>query len=119
MAVVEVEVDVFSGMPNPAWTLRDADAAAFLSDFAKLPETEARIRSEDLGYRGLIVRIGQGPSQEILIQHGVAESHDARSTTFFLDRNRSLERWLLGTGKLGDDVRKVIDADLNRHTNGH
>jgi hypothetical protein len=111
MTVVEVEVDIFSGMPNPTWVLTDADADAFLSNFARLRRTEAKARSGKLGYRGLIVRIqAQGPSKEIHIHDGVAELSD--EDAFFLDQNRSLERWLLGTGTLGGDVLKAIDADL-------
>jgi hypothetical protein len=44
------------------------------------------------------------------------ESSDGTSSTFFLDPQRSLERWLIGTGRkfLGHEVLEAIDADLQR-----
>ena len=53
---VEVEVDIFSGMPNPRWTLSEADADVFLSKLAGLQKAVARPRSVNLGYRGLVVQ---------------------------------------------------------------
>lgn len=111
---VDVEIDIFSGMPNPVWTLSDTQAAVFLAKLSELQEIEAKPRSSNLGYRGLIIRIQQGANQEMHIQNGFVEVSGIMASTFFLDPNRSLERWLLATGRAFVDkgVFKVIDADL-------
>ena len=55
---VVVEVDVFSGVPNPKWTL-DADSAARLATFVShlTPAPDGTAPSDpDLGFRGFVVR---------------------------------------------------------------
>jgi hypothetical protein len=113
MTAVEVEIDVFSGMPNPIWTLSQADAVVFLSKRSELQKTAARPRSTKLGYRGLFVRLPQEAGREIYIQNGVAEVNDQSSLTFFLDPQRSLERWLIETGKrfLSPETLEAIEKD--------
>ena len=116
MTIVNVEIDMFSGMPNPVWTLTDAQATEFLAKLADLQETEAKHRSSNLGYRGLIVRMQPGAEQEIHIQNGFVEVGGtmAMASTFFSDPNRSLERWLLVTGRafVDRDVLEVIETIL-------
>jgi hypothetical protein len=116
VTAVEVEIDIFSGMPNPTWTLSEADAAVFLSKLSGLQETAARPRSTKLGYRGLVVRISQQADREVYIQNGVIELSDQTSLTFFLDRERSLERWSIETGKkfLSHEVLEAIEKDLRK-----
>ena len=52
----QVELDIFSGNPNPAWTLSDADSAHFLEKLALLPAASPAEFATNLGYRGFIVR---------------------------------------------------------------
>lgn len=117
-AIVDVEVDIFSGRPNPRWTLSDADAALFFDRLSALPTTAARARSANLGYRGLIVsmpqRVGGEAGRDMYIQHGILELRQGTSRSFFLDTQRALERWLIGTGKAGlsPEVLEAIDTDL-------
>ncbi len=57
-AEVVVEVDVFSGVPNPKWTL-DADSAARLATLVShlTPAPDGTASSDpDLGFRGFVVR---------------------------------------------------------------
>jgi hypothetical protein len=114
MTTVTVEVDIFSGMPNPVWTLSEAAAAAYLSKLSELSRTAARQRSGKLGYRGLVVRMPEQPGRIVYIQDGVVESDDGTSRTFFRDQQRSLERWLIGTGEelLDRAALSAIDADM-------
>jgi hypothetical protein len=115
MTNVVVEIDIFSGMPNPAWTLSEAQANEFLAKLGELPETKGKSRSGNLGYAGLIVRMEQGANKELHIQNGFVEIRGATgSSRFLLDPKRSLERWLLATGRASVDktVLEVIDAAL-------
>lgn len=112
MPTVEVEIDIFSGMPNPSWTLTETDAVTFLSKFNELHETEEKSLANNLGYRGFIIRIRQGLYQELHIQNGVVSVVNANK--FLIDPNRSLERWLLETGRslLSKEISMSIDTDL-------
>lgn len=116
MTTIIVEIDIFSGMPNPEWTLSEASAAMFLSKLSGLQKTTERPRSTNLGYRGLVVRMSQEAGLQMYFQNGLIESSDGTSSTFFLDPQRSLERWLIGTGRkaLSHEILEVIDADLQK-----
>ena len=116
MTAIEVELDVFAGMPNPTWTLSETDADVLLSKLSELKKTTARPRSTKLGYRGIVVRVSQEPRREIYIQDGVVETIDQSSSTFFVDPQRSLERWLVETGKkfLSPEPLEVIERDLRK-----
>lgn len=100
---MQVEVDVYSGRPNPHWNLTPQEAEEFVSRFQGLPSSQGtETMNEGLGYRGLIVtkpgdRI-EGYN-EILISNGlVLARHDEQSQEF-TDQNRKLEKWVLQTGK--------------------
>src|SRR4029453_8944325 len=56
MTTIVVEIDIFSGMPNPDWILPAGDATEFLARLSGLQKTATRPRSANLGYRGLVVR---------------------------------------------------------------
>jgi hypothetical protein len=73
---VVVEVDVFSGVPNPKWTL-DADSAARLATIAShlTPAPDGTAPSDPgLGFRGFVVRgldlesVSGSPSAEATLQ---------------------------------------------------
>ena len=114
MSNATVEVDILSGAPNPAWTLSEADAAALLARLAELPAAPARARPGGLGYRGIVVRLTEAPERVVHIHGGLVESSDGRSSAFLRDPDRSLERWLVGTGRdrLAGELLDAIDADL-------
>src|SRR5262245_45223216 len=84
MTAVEVEVDIFSGMPNPRWTLSEAEAVTFLSKLSELPNGEAKSRSDRLGYRGLnlVVKSAQSAETRIFVHDGVVETSGGPGITF-------------------------------------
>ncbi len=58
-----VELNLFSGRPNPTWRLTAEESSEFLKRFAQLRPTNTGRALENLGYRGLIVT---GPAGTIL-----------------------------------------------------
>ena len=88
MTTVAVEVDIFSGMPNPGWTLSEADATTFRSKVSGLQKTAARSRSANLGYRGLVITMPQETATKIYVQNGVVEVSDSPGTFFLPQRSR-------------------------------
>jgi hypothetical protein len=99
-ARVEVEFDIYSGMPNPTWLLTDAEADSFVKRLAAAPRTSATELSGNLGYRGFIVQVTQGADTQLVrIQTGAVHMMQGATTVYGNDVDRALERWLLDTGK--------------------
>jgi hypothetical protein len=114
-ARVEVEVDIFSGRPNPRWVLTAGEAETFLEKVAALPRTSAKEPSGNLGYRGFVVQVLQGVGRSLIrVQRGTAHISDGAATVYAMDQRRELERWLLDVGKahLEDLVIRCVEADL-------
>jgi hypothetical protein len=114
-ARVDVEHDIFSGMPNPTWVLTHAEADSFVKRLAELARTSAKKISGNLGYRGLIVQVTQGAdTQMIRVQNGTLHISKGATNVYSYDEGRKLERWLLNTGKphLKEDVFLIVEREL-------
>lgn len=100
---MQVEVDVYSGRPNPQWNLTSQQAKEFVSQFQGLPQHQGEGSvKEGLGYRGLIVTKQNETIEgynEILISNGLVVAKQNRQSKQFTDQNRRLERWLFQTGR--------------------
>jgi hypothetical protein len=109
-----VIADVFSGLPNPQWTIAGDLVAQFQLLLANLAQFHGGLvpKPPGLGYRGLIVQFapGDGPSESLLVWNGYVLG--ARET--WLDPDRSVERWLLETGirAINADILKEILAEI-------
>jgi hypothetical protein len=95
MATADVEIDIFSGLPNPAWSLSDEQTASLLEMVSALSKTEPIPRSDDLGYRGMVVRIRDAAARELYLHNGVVDL----SGNYYSDPDRRVARWLLDTGR--------------------
>lgn len=114
-ADVEAELDIFSGMPNPTWTLLQDDADRLEQRLAALPRTSATELAGNLGYRGFIVRVKHGSGTQLVrIQAGTVRISERATTVYAADKGRELERWLLDTGRphLKDELFEVAAREL-------
>ena len=114
-AHVVVELDIFSGMPNPTWVLTDAEAAKFLRQLDAQPRASAREEAGNLGYRGFIVEVTQGAAhRKIRVQKGTVHSSTGGTSAYTRDEGREMERWLLETGNphLEPDLLQMVERDL-------
>ncbi|MBD2020140.1 hypothetical protein H6F43_08055 [Leptolyngbya sp. FACHB-36] len=100
---MQVEVDVFSGRPNPQWTLTPPEADQLIQRVQALPsESGEGDVKEGLGYRGLIVTKSGDRTEnytEISISNGLVIANKNGQLRRLVDQNRTLERWLFQTGK--------------------
>ncbi len=118
-ASMRVEVDVFSGRPNPSWDLTAHEAKEFVALFQALPEYQGEGSVRDgLGYRGLIVTQLCDPIEdynEIVISYGVVVARRNRKSKQFTDKDRRLERWLFQIGRrhLDESLYKQIIQQLD------
>ena len=111
----EVELDIFSGMPNPTWTLTDAEAATFTNVISTLPPASGTELSGSLGYRGMIIECSlDGAAQTIHIQAGIVQIASGTTKAYAYDVDRKLERWLRDTARphLNGDLLELIDREL-------
>ena len=99
---MRIQIDMFSGRPNPSWEITAAEADQVRASFRQLPERQAGARSERLGYRGLIVN-GDGVRDlgltRILIGGGVVIAEGFQGVRYFSDADRSVERQIFQTGR--------------------
>ena len=97
----KVELDIFSGIPNPTWMLTFSEASDLTSRISRLdPTEETGQRPENLGYRGFIVQTiaaSSATAQTIRAYHGIVEVVDSTKTAYYLDPQRQIELWLLTT----------------------
>ena len=111
MATADVEIDIFSGLPNPTWTLSNMQTASLLGMVSELSQTEAKAQSDDLGYRGMIVRMREEAAvRELYVHNGIVELNGRH----YSDPDRRMERWLLETGKSFVDERiyEIVESEL-------
>jgi hypothetical protein len=111
----EVELDIFSGRPNPTWTLSAEQAETLMRRLASLPPASPRELSGNLGYRGFMVQCSEGAGSRLIrVQKGIVELAQGAKTDYAEDKDRELERWLLNSGKshLPGELLQIAERDL-------
>lgn len=108
--MIEIELDIFSGRPNPRWKLTPAEQRSLLDQAIEgaVPMAPASVTDGRLGYRGFLVR-ATGDSATILRRR--------KLPTYFRVRNGltarigvTAEEWLLDTAQprqLHPEVRQA------------
>lgn len=123
---MQVEIDLFSGQPNPFWELTEAEVAEFKARLNALPASALMAMPELLGYRGL--NLGTLPglnsrreplSPDLILSAqmggGAIKVTLANGTTLYRkDPGRSIECWLLtlAQGRVDESTRKIALANL-------
>src|SRR5688500_12967848 len=97
----EVELDIFSGRPNPRWTLEPAEEAELIQRLLdrSVPTAPVTISDGKLGYRGFVVR-ATGATAGTLASHGLPTAFRVRDG-LGASIDAQAERWLLFTGSPG------------------
>jgi len=117
---LQIELDTFSGRPNPHWELRGEQTAEFLKRFRALPpEKEGRSIDEGLGYRGFIVTANSGPLdgyEYVKLYRGTVRARLGDRTQTFSDQGRALERWLLDStrGHVRQSLLQFVQREIER-----
>jgi hypothetical protein len=97
---MRVELDIFSGRPNPSWELTVEEAYHLAMRLADLPAAVPEFTPRALGYRGLVIFNPEGISGlpgQIRIHKGIVTIDDPESK-YYRDSN-DIERWLLELGR--------------------
>jgi hypothetical protein len=103
-----IELDVFSGRPNPTWDLTRDQAAELARLHATLSQaSSANVIPDGLGYRGFKLH-GFRSFEELIVWREVVASRQPDHSVQWNDPNRTLESFLLGT------LQPHIDAETFR-----
>jgi len=108
---MQVELDIFSGRPNPRWNLNPAQQAAFQAALDALPISgTAAPENDGLGYRGFLVTDPANPGRRIRAYAGCVTLSDGSRIEVRKDEAKTIEHWLLDSGApyLDSAVRQRI-----------
>jgi hypothetical protein len=112
--VMNVELDIFSGRPNPVWSLSERQVGEMDAIIETLPATTASVPTRPgLGYRGFVVtRLPQRAWRLDLFKGFVAIASEGR-TEIRSDRERKLERFLLDSAgsELSEAIRRRVEMN--------
>ena len=114
---MQIELDVFSGRPNPTWSLNDEQARKYLARFKALKISESkRVPYDGLGYRGFKVT-GFQEYDEVTIGDEIVEASYGRKRYQWFDEGRNLEKYLVKTAKghIDEDLYRVIDSAIEKN----
>jgi hypothetical protein len=108
----QVELDIFSGRPNPTWKLSEEETSQLLGLLGNLPSTETQRPEPGLGYRGFVVSFRDSTAR---IYGGTVERSVGESSEFFADKDRALERWLVKNSgsRLSPDLYEIVAKEVS------
>lgn len=93
---MEVTLDVFSGRPNPSWTLSPEEAEELAGKLEDLPPSDRSAAADDLGYRGFVVTGLQDPTgspSQVHVVGGIVTVRSDVGARSYVDAGE-IERWL-------------------------
>ena len=116
---MRVEADLFSGRPNPSFTLDVEQAATLATLLRGLRAGGERREPPGLGYRGFVIRdTGDALPDCTAIRafHGTVAAECGAETRLLADPAQTVERWLLDVArpKLTAEVVDAIRGELLR-----
>jgi hypothetical protein len=109
---VTVELDVYSGRPNPTWTLTVQEVAELIRRLQKLATLPTVPSVDNLGYRGFLLRnpgTVPGIGTEVRVYNGIIIIPDQGRTSAYKD-SHALEQWLIAQARAhgqGDTLKAV------------
>jgi hypothetical protein len=116
--LARAELDLYSGRPNPSWTLTMPERAELERRLVGMPARAGAARLDDdggLGYRGITVRASGRDGFELVVRRTEAVVRRGAREQILADEARMLERWLLGTarGRVDDSALEYVERTLN------
>lgn len=111
-----VELDTFSGVPNPIWPLNEAQEKELLARLAALSPGPAAVYPDHLGYRGLLIHFNLPPygmPETLQVFQGAVCYDLGAMRTCQMDGGREVERWLLQTADRSQVDVQLLDSVAN------
>ena len=118
LPTVTVTLRIYSGRPDPSWTLTDVQVAALVGQVAGLPVATGTAPQGGLGYHGFSILVQQPgqPDQTYVAFRGAVTTPGDAPGTYRADPQRTVETALLETGRshLAAAEIAVVEANLAR-----
>jgi hypothetical protein len=118
---LKIELDAFSGRPNPVWELGEQQTAEFLTRLRSLAAKQGSYSlNEGLGYRGFIVAAQNGRLDGydgVRVYGGTVLARRGDRTEMLSDPGRALERWLLESARGHVDepvLLQYVESEIRR-----
>jgi hypothetical protein len=105
---IRVEIDIFSGRPNPSWELGPADSRTLADLVHHIPRArEADGYKDGLGFRGFVVDLvdDEKPRQLRISRTSISDGRN-----HFFDERCEVEKFLLS--KMPADLREQLSSAL-------
>jgi len=112
---ISIEMDVFSGRPNPSWELSPSESGELLKELSPLPEADKnKVEFFDgLGYRGFIISVQDADKATGLSDiYRVYKGFILVKDKVFSDKN-SLEKKLMDQGRNKGFADLIDSLQLN------
>jgi len=114
-----VEVDLYSGRPNPAWSLTPEEVAQLVERVDGLAPADEVEPPGRLGFRGLRFRLYAGGREIASAESfdGHLRFQDSAGPRHLADPRREVERWLLetGQGKIESQVYETLKNEAESY----
>ena len=115
---VTVTLGLYSGRPDPSWSLTDVQVAALVGQLASLPVAVGSVPQGGLGYHGFSIVVQQAgqPDETLVAFRGAVTSAGDAPGTYRGDPQRTVESALLETGRshLTAPEISIVETDLTR-----
>jgi len=114
---VVVTLDVYSGRPNPTWSLAEGMTVEFLRRLHALDGSKAAPREfENLGYRAVSVELQDETKGTVVVKasRGIVTLDRAGQRFHYVDAGRQFELWLVNTGAahLTPDILRYVTGEI-------
>ena len=117
---LQIELDAFSGRPNPNWRLTADQVVEFLKKFHALKAAPGvHSAPNNLGYRGFVVTANDetvGGYDELRVYHGLVFASRGDRTETFIDSERSMEHSLFDSSQdhVPESILQYIQSEIQR-----
>lgn len=115
-STIQIELDVFSGFPNPTWSLSNVETEQLQVMLSELSSSLEQTFPDPLGYRGILIYEVRNKNEVVgwRIWNGFIVKQTNDGNTYYFDEDRKVEHWLLQTGKphITPDLYSTIEAEI-------
>ena len=97
---ISIELDVFSGRPNPSWELSPSESGELIKELSPLPEADKNKAEffDGLGYRGFVISVHGADTTASPVIYRVYKGFILSNGKVFSDKN-SVEKKLMEQGR--------------------
>jgi hypothetical protein len=110
---LRVDLDVYSGRPNPTWEVTPEEADRLLTALAQLPPRDSVTLPGSLGYRGLVLQgdaVRAAGYERITVRRNLVQTEGPRGTRTFSDWEREFEGKVAETAQGRVDLSPFVDV---------